>query len=49
MEILLDSVLAFLSCIGLWSLGKMVLGPLFRDIDIYVEDYLLKEDTWGWK
>ena len=48
MEILLDSVLAFLSCVGLWTLGKMISGRIFPDADIHVEDCLLKEDTSEW-
>lgn len=48
MGILLDSALAFLSCVGLWTLGKMVFGYLFINKDCYEEDYFLKEDTSGW-
>ena len=48
MEILLDSALAFLSCVGLWTLGKMVFGPIFANRDELAEDYLLKEDTSRW-
>ena len=48
MIILLDSILAFLSCVGLWTLGKLLLSHIFDDIDVYAEDCFLKEDTSGW-
>ena len=48
MEILLDSALAFLSCIGLWTLGKMCFGHIFSDYNDYAEDLFLKDETSGW-
>lgn len=48
MEILLDSVLAFLSSIGLWTLAKMFFGKLFDEYDIIAEDCILKDDVFRW-
>ena len=48
MEILLDSVLAFLSCVGLWTLGRLAFERLFIEYDLLAEDRFLKEDASQW-
>ena len=48
MEILFDSVLAFLSSVGLWTLGKMLLKNIYADCAFDAGFYILKEDTSGW-
>ena len=44
MEIVLDSVLAFLSCVGLWTLGKIFLKHLFIDSEGYADHRVSKEE-----
>ena len=44
MEIVLDSVLAFLSCVGLWTLGKIILDHIFIDCDGLTDDRVSKEE-----
>lgn len=44
MEIILDSVLAFLSCVGLWTLGRLFLYYSFFSGGAYTDDSTPKED-----
>lgn len=45
MEILLDSVLAFLSSVGLWTLGRLIVCRILGECDLWAEDYFLEEDA----
>lgn len=46
LEILLDAVIALLSCIGIWTLGRMALGRMLNDVND--PEFRVKE-AYTWK
>lgn len=48
MEILLDAILAFLSCVGLWTLGQMIIMHLLMNDGNKGTDLTLKDETERW-
>ena len=48
MCILLDAVLAFFSCVGIWTLYQMIYAALFTDKTNHTKDCMMKEDKITW-
>lgn len=48
MSILLDAILAFLSCVGIWTLGQMIFGHFFSGCPAGEKEYFLKDEAEVW-
>lgn len=48
LEILLDAILAFLCCVGLWTIGQMIFIRLFSSDMNILNDLTLKDEAEQW-
>lgn len=48
MDILLDACLAFLSCVGIWTLGRMIYSHFVEKSSKSDEECFLKDEAEVW-